>query len=130
MSDLSGTSKEPLPKIKDRKFVEIDRDSFNEVLNATRPEVTAVVDNKLTGSGQIAVTLKIRHMDDFRPERIVEQVEPLNKLLRARERLNDLLAKLEGNDELAAALQRASASEEHLKQIKEESEKLAKPAEG
>lgn len=130
MSDLSGTSKEPLPKVKDRKFVEIDRDNFNEVLNATRPEVTAVVDNKLQGSGQIAVTLKIRHMDDFRPERIVEQVEPLNKLLRARERLNDLLAKLEGNDELAAALQRASASEENLKQIKEESAKLPKPVEG
>lgn len=130
MSDLSGTSKEPLPKVKDRKFVEIDRDNFNEVLKAAKPEVTATVDNKLAGKGQLAVTLKIRHMDDFRPEKIVEQVDPLRKLLRARERLNDLLAKLEGNDELDAALKKAAASEDQLKKIKEESEKLAKPAEG
>lgn len=130
MSDLSGTSKEPLPKVKDRKFIEIDRDNFNDVLNATRPEVTAIVDNKLTGKGSLAVTLKIRHMDDLRPERIVEQVDPLRKLLRARERLNDLLAKLEGNDDLDAALRRTAADEEQLKKIKEESEKLSAPEKG
>lgn len=116
MSDLSGTSKEPLPKVKDRKFVEIDRDNFNDVLASAKPEVTAIVDNKLTGSGKLAVTLKIRHMDDFRPERIVEQVEPLRKLLAARTRLNDLLSKLEGNDDLDAALKREA---EQLKKIKE-----------
>jgi type VI secretion system protein ImpB len=130
MTDLSGTSKEPLPKVKDRKFIEIDRDNFNEVLKATKPEVTATVDNKLTGKGQISVTLKIRNMEDFRPEQIVEQVDPLRKLLRARQRLNDLLAKLEGNDELDAALKKAAASEDQLKKIKEESEKLSKPTEG
>lgn len=125
MSDLSGTSKEALPKVKDRKFVEIDRDNFNDVLASAKPEAQVVVDNKITGSGKLPVTLKIRHMDDFRPERIVEQVEPLRKLLAARTRLNDLLSKLEGNDNLEAALKREA---EQLKKIKESSEK--KPAEG
>jgi len=118
MSDLSGSSQAPLPKLKDRKFVEIDRDNLNDVLAATKPEVTCLVDNKLTGEGKLKVTLEFKHMDDFRPERIVDRVEPLAKLLRARERLNDLLAKLEGNDELNAALKRVGKSEEQLKAIK------------
>jgi type VI secretion system protein ImpB len=125
MSDLSGTfKKDPPVKVKDRKFVEIDRDNFNEVLASATPEATTTVKNKLTGKGDLSVTLKIRHMDDFRPERIVEQVDPLRKLLRARERLNDLLAKLEGNDGLDAALRKEA---ENLKKVKEATDK---PAEG
>lgn len=122
MSDLSGTSQTPLPKLKDRKFVEIDRDSLNDVLAAIKPEVTCLVDNKLTGDGKLKVSLEFKHMDDFRPERIVERVEPLQKLLRAREKLNDLLAKLEGNDELNAALKRVGKDEAQLKAIKAEAE--------
>jgi len=122
MSDLSGTSQTPLPKLKDRKFVEIDRDSLNDVLAAIKPEVTCLVDNKLTGDGKLKVSLEFKHMDDFRPERIVERVEPLQKLLRAREKLNDLLAKLEGNDELNAALKRVGKDEAQLKAIKAEVE--------
>lgn len=123
MSDLSGTSDAPRPKLKDRKFVEVDRDSFNDVLKATRPEVTCLVDNKLTGEGKLKVSLAFEHIDDFRPERIVENVEPLRKLLRARERLNDLLAKLEGNDSLNNSLKRLTASPEQLKAIKAEVDK-------
>lgn len=125
MSDLSGTPQAPLPKLKDRKFVEIDRDNLNDVLAAINPEVTCLVENKLTGEGKLKVTLEFKHMEDFRPERIVERVEPLRKLLRARERLNDLLAKLEGNDELNGALKRVGKSEEQLKAIKAEMEKQA-----
>jgi type VI secretion system protein ImpB len=133
MTDLSGTKTEPaLPKVKERKFVEIDRDNFNEVLSSITPEAKSVVKNKLTGKGELSLTLKIRHMDDFRPERIVEQVEPLRKLLRARERLNDLLAKLEGNDNLDAALKKEA---ENLKKVKAATDKPAdggtdRPAEG
>jgi type VI secretion system protein ImpB len=118
MSDLSGTSQAPMPKLKDRKFIEIDRDNLNDVLTAIKPEVTCLVENKLTGEGKLKVTLEFKHMDDFRPEAIVERVEPLAKLL-----LNDLLAKLEGNDELNAALKRVGKSEEQLKAIKTEAEK-------
>ena len=69
------------------------------------------------------MVLEFKHMDDFRPEQIVERVEPLAKLLRARERLNDLLAKLEGNDELNGALKRVGKSEDQLKAIKAEVDK-------
>src|SRR6185503_2608480 len=118
MADLSGTSEAPLPKLKDRKFVEIDRDNFNDVLKSIKPEVTATVDDKLTGQGKLKVSLQFVEMDDFRPERIVDHVEPLKKLLEARQRLNDLLAKLEGNDELNGALKRVVGSDAELKAIK------------
>lgn len=121
LTDLSGTSEAPRPKLKDRKLVEIDRDNFNEVLQATRPEVTCLVDNKLTDDGgKLKVTVSIAHMDDFRPERIVEQVEPLRQLLRAREKLNDLLAKLEGNDDLSAMLQELIEDTAKLQTLKQE----------
>jgi type VI secretion system protein ImpB len=123
LSDLSGTSEAPRPKLKDRKFVEIDRDNFNEVLAATRPEVTCLVDNKLTDDGgKLKVNLSFSHIDDFRPEQIVERVEPLRQLLRARERLNDLLAKLEGNDELSAMLKQVVEDTEKLQALKRELE--------
>jgi type VI secretion system protein ImpB len=118
LSDLSGQSQTPQPKVKDRKFVEIDRDNFNDVIASTKPEVAALVDNKLTGDGKLKVSLAFSHIDDFRPERIVERVEPLRQLLRARERLNDLLGKLEGNDELSAALKQIVENTEALQKIK------------
>ncbi|WP_437833887.1 type VI secretion system contractile sheath small subunit [Sorangium sp. So ce1153] len=124
MSDLSGTSEAPRPKLKDRKFVEIDRDNFNEVLSAVAPEVTCLVDNKLTSDGgKLKLNLSFSSMDDFRPEQIVEQVEPLRALLRARERLNDLLAKLEGNDDLSELLKQVVEDTTKLQALKQELEK-------
>ncbi|HSN98847.1 MAG TPA: type VI secretion system contractile sheath small subunit [Candidatus Nanopelagicales bacterium] len=124
MSDLSGTSQAPRPKLKDRKFVEIDRDNFNEVMGATKPEVTCVVEDKISGKGgNLKVDLAFSHIDDFRPERIVERVEPLRELLRARERLNDLLAKLEGNDDLSSILKQVVDDTTKLQKLKDELEK-------
>ncbi|WP_437530579.1 type VI secretion system contractile sheath small subunit [Sorangium sp. So ce726] len=124
MTDLSGTSEAPRPKLKDRKFVEIDRDNFNEVLAAVAPEATCLVDNKLTDEGgKLKVSLSFKSMDDFRPEQLVEQVEPLRALLRARERLNDLLAKLEGNDDLSGMLKRVVEDTKKLETLKQELEK-------
>ena len=120
MSDLSGTSQAPRLKVKDRKFVEIDHDNFGDVLASIKPEVTCLVDNKLSGEGKLKVQINFASMDDFRPERIVEQVEPMRKLLRARERLNDLLGKLEGNDELNAILKTVGGDPGSLTKLQDE----------
>jgi len=120
LGDFSGKPSEPLPKLKDRKFVEIDRDNFNKVLEGMKPRVAYRVDNKLTDEGgQLAVDLTFKSMDDFHPERVAEQIEPLRKLVEARRRLSDLLTKLDGNDKLEELLQDVISSTDALKKVGE-----------
>ena len=119
LADLSGKPEEALPKLKDRKFVEIDRDNFNDILQSITPRMTAQVDNKLSkDGGKMNVELKFRHMDDFSPLNIVKQVEALRKLFESRQKLNDLLAKLDGNDTLDGMLQTVTGNPDELKQLK------------
>ncbi|MGE5238553.1 MAG: type VI secretion system contractile sheath small subunit [Chloroflexota bacterium] len=121
LADLSGKPEEPLPRLKDRKFVEIDRDNFDNVLQGMRPRLAFKVDNKLTGEDtRIGVDLKFKSIDDFHPERVVEQVEPLRKLLDARTRLSNLLSKLDGNDRLDELLQNVLSNTETLQKLGQE----------
>ncbi len=116
LADLSGKPEEPLPKLKDRKFVEIDRDNFNQVLEGMKPRLAFRVDNKLGGKedSQIAVELKFKSLDDFHPEQVAQQVDPLRKLIEARRRLAELRNKLDGNDKLDELLQDVISSTETL----------------
>jgi type VI secretion system protein ImpB len=121
LADLSGKPSQPLPKLKDRKFVEIDRDNFNTVLAASTPRLAYQVPNKLTKAGGfVNAELKFSNMEDFEPQNLVKQVPALKKLLEARGKLNDLLGKLDGNDDLDAKLQEIVANTESLKKIKTE----------
>lgn len=122
LADLSGKPAEPLPKVKDRKFVEIDRDNFNRVLEGMKPRLAFKVDNKLGGKEdtQIAVELKFKSLDDFHPEQVAEQVEPLRKLMEARRRLSELRNKLDGNDKLDELLQDVISSTEALTKLGKE----------
>jgi type VI secretion system protein ImpB len=121
LADLSGKPDDPLPKVKDRKFVEIDRDNFNQVLAGMKPRLAYRVDNKLTDDdSKIAVELRFKSLDDFHPERVAEQVTPMRKLVEARKRLSDLLAKLDGNDKLDELLQDVLASTDSIEKLGKE----------
>jgi type VI secretion system protein ImpB len=121
LSDLSGKPDEPLPKVKDRKFVEIDRDNFNQVLAGMKPRLAYRVDNKLTNDdSKMAVELRFKSLDDFHPERVAEQVTPVRKLVEARKRLSDLLAKLDGNDKLDELLQNVLGNTESIEKLGKE----------
>lgn len=121
LGDLSGKPDEPLPRLKDRKFVEIDRDNFNKVLEGMKPRLAYRVDNKLSDDDtKLAVELRFKTMDDFHPERVAAQVEPLRKMVEARQKLSDLLNKLDGNDKLDELLQGVIASTESLQQVGKE----------
>jgi len=122
LADLSGKPAEPLAKLKDRKFVEIDRDNFNRVLDGMKPRVAFKVDNKLGGKddSQIGVELKFKSMDDFHPEQVAQQVDPLRKLIDARKRLSELRNKLDGNDKLDELLQDVLSSTESLTKLGKE----------
>jgi len=118
LADLSGKPDEPLPKLKDRKFVEIDRDNFNNVLAAMKPRVAFKVDNKLAEDDtKLAVDLRFKSLDDFHPERVANQVDPLRKLVEARGRLSDLLNKLDGNDKLDELLQQVITNSDSLQKL-------------
>lgn len=105
LGDFSGKPEEPLPKVKDRKFIEIDRDNFDKVLSGMKPRLSYGVENKLTGDGgKLAVDLRFNSLEDFEPDRVVQQVEPLRKLVEARRRLSDLVSKMDGNDKLEGLL--------------------------
>jgi type VI secretion system protein ImpB len=121
LSDLSGKPVEALPKVKDRKFVEIDRDNFNDVLASIAPRVAFRVDNKLSDDdSKLSVELQFKNIDDFNPAEVVKQIEPLRKLFEARQRLMDLLAKLDGNDKLDALLREIAENPESQKSLKDQ----------
>jgi type VI secretion system protein ImpB len=105
MSDLSGQPKEKLAKFKERKFVDIDRDNFDEVLKSMKPRLAMRVDNTLADDGsELSVELNFEKLGDFTPEGVVKQVEPLSKLQDVRNQLKDLLGRMEGNDRLEELL--------------------------
>jgi type VI secretion system protein ImpB len=113
IADLSGKPTDPLPPVKDRKFVFIDRDTFNDVMSAIGPRIAIRVPNRLgAGADQLNVELKFKSMDDFNPVKVIEQVPALRKLFEGRRRLRDLLTKLDGNDELDLLLTQVVESTE------------------
>jgi type VI secretion system protein ImpB len=119
LSDLAGKQETPMLPIKARKFVEIDRDNFNDVMASIAPRLAFAVGNKLKDDdSKMNVELRFRKIDDLRPEAVVQQVDTLRKLFDARQRLNDLLAKLDGNDDLDVLLQDIAANTDSQQQIK------------
>ncbi len=96
MADLAGKSKDPLPSINDRNFLEIDIDNFDERMKSIQPRAAFTVPNTLNGEGILAVDLTFENMHDFSPDAIAENVEPLAKLLEARTQLNNLLTYMDG----------------------------------
>lgn len=118
LADLSGDAAANLPAMKERKFDEIDRDNINERLKAAAPEVSMRVNNTLAGDGsQIGVKLKFESMDDFSPAAVAQQVEPLKKLLQERERLNEVLAKMESNQKLEDILSQVMSNTEKVQAL-------------
>lgn len=133
MADLSGDRdpEKAVKPVKDRKFVEIDRDNFNSVMVDADPRIATQVPNKLDGTNttQLNVVVHFKSMDDFGPLNVIQQVEPMRILYEARTRLNDLLAKLDGNDDLESMLQNILSNAEARDAVKKDIDS-AKPAGG
>jgi len=105
-ADLSGQPKEANKPLKQRKFTPIDRDNFNDVMMRAAPRVTFRVPNKVGDKPDelLNVELKFNKMEDFEPAKVAEQVPVLNELLQMRQKLTELLGKMEGNDALEKLL--------------------------
>ncbi len=121
MGSFSGQSEQPLPKLKDRKFVNVDRDNFDDVMRGMAPRVAMQVENRLARDGsRLGVELNFNGIDDFSPDNLVQQIDPLRQLLEARNKLSDLRNKLAGNDRLEDLLQDVLNSTEKLTALQRE----------
>src|SRR5215831_15443375 len=123
LGDFTGQPEQPLPKLKDRKFVDINPDNFDSVLEAMNPHLSFAVENKLSEDAdapQLKVDLHFKSMDDFGPENVARQVKPLRELLDLRTRLSDLRGSLQGNDKLDELLLEAVGNTEKLNRLKAE----------
>jgi type VI secretion system protein ImpB len=121
IGDFSGDPTEKLKPLKDRKFIQIDRDNINDVMKRMTPGLNIRVENKLAGDGsEMAVQLKFNSMDDFDPANVAKQIEPLRKLLETRDKLRDLLSKVDRSDDLENVLEQVLKNTDDLKKISAE----------
>lgn len=121
LADLSGQPDKPMLTVKDRNFVEIDRDNFDKVLAKMEPRLAFKVDNKLSNDDtKLGVELRFSNMEDFEPQNVVEQVEPLRKLIELRRKLSNLRSSLYGNDKLEKMLQGILNDDQELNKLRSE----------
>jgi type VI secretion system protein ImpB len=118
VADLAAQSNVEQPRLKERKFVSIDRDNIDDVMKGLAPRAAFQVDNKLDDrDGKFAVDLTFTSMESFSPDAVVEQIEPLKQLLEARTRLADLRNKMAGNDKLEDLLADVLGNTEKLTRL-------------
>jgi type VI secretion system protein ImpB len=118
MGDFSGDPTQPLRPLNERKFIQIDRDNFNEVMARMTPGLNLRVDNKLTDDGsQMAVSLKFDSLENFEPVRVAEQVPALKALLETRSKLRDLMSKVDRSEQLESLLEQILTNENELKSL-------------
>jgi type VI secretion system protein ImpB len=123
LGDFTGQPTEPLPRMKDRKFVEVTPDNFDSVLANMKPHLSYSVENKLSedpDAGNIKVDLNFKSLDDFAPEAVARQVGPLRELLELRDRLTDLRGSMQGNDKLEEMLRDSVTDKDKLAKLRSE----------
>jgi type VI secretion system protein ImpB len=118
MGDFSGNPSEPLRPLSERKFVQIDRDNFDDVMARIAPELNIRVENTLAGDGsEMAVQLKFKSMSDFEPGQVVQQVPALKKLLDTRNQLRDLMTKVDRSTDLENLLEKVLQNKQELEKL-------------
>jgi type VI secretion system protein ImpB len=133
LGDFTGQPEQALPRLKDRKFVEVTPDNFDTVLQGMAPHLSYSVDNKLSddpNAGQVKVDLRFKSLEDFEPEQVAKQVKPLKDLLDLRTKLADLRGTLQGNDQLDEVLMEAVTDTDKAAKLRAELGLPAKPEGG
>ncbi len=121
LGDFSGDPTSPLRPLADRKFIQIDRDNFNDVMAGMTPGLKMKVENKLSEEGgEMGVELKFNSLEDFDPARVAEQVPALRALLETRSKLRDLMSKADRSEELEGLLEQVLKNEGELKSLQEQ----------
>lgn len=123
LADLSGMPENPLPKMKNRKFVEIDRDNFKEVMAVINPRLVIRIPNRLSDDNpEISVELRFKDLSDFEPQNLAKNIPALAELYRKRTNLKNLITKMDGNDPLEVLLTQIMQNSDNLQKLKKELE--------
>lgn len=133
MGDFTGQPSEPLPRLKDRRFVDVNPDNFDSVLESMRPHLAFAVENKLSeepDAPQLKVDLNFKSLEDFEPEQVARQIRPLRELLDLRTKLSDLRGTLQTNEKLDQVLLEAVSDTEKLSKLRSELGMDTKPEGG
>lgn len=121
MGDFSGNNNTDPKPLKDRRFIQIDRDNFDDVMRRMSPKLSMKVANKLSDDdSEMAVELEFNRMEDFEPSAVVNQVEPLRELMETRNKLRDLMTKVDRSEELEGLLERVLNNSEDLNNLNSE----------
>jgi type VI secretion system protein ImpB len=123
LGDFTGMPEQPLPRLRDRAFIEINPDNFDAVLEGMKPHLAFTVENRLAGrrgAPPLKVDLHFKALEDFEPLNVANQVKPLRELIDLRIKLNDLLGRLQGNDRLEELLTDAITDPDKLKKLESE----------
>ena len=121
MGDYSGDNNDTKKPLKDRSFVQMDRDNFTEAMGKIAPKLNLSVENTLSEEGgDMAVDLAFNSLEDFEPHRVIDQVEPLKKLMETRNKLRDLMGKVDRSEELESLVENLLQSNDSLAKLSEE----------
>ncbi len=121
LGDFSGDNTEGKKSLKERKFVNIDRDNFDQVMGKINPKLNMKVENTLTDDdSEMSVELDFNAIEDFEPQNLVNQIEPLKQLLAARGKLRDLMSKADRSEELEGVLEEILQNADKVASISEE----------
>lgn len=121
MGDFSAASEVEKTKLKDKKFINVDLENIDEVMESLAPRASFQVENTISGEGgRMGIDLTFTAMEDFRPESIVQQVDPLRKLVEAREKLTDLRNKISNSEKLEDLLDEVLKNTEQVRQLSKE----------
>jgi len=123
MGDFTGQPTGDVKRLKDRRFVDVNPDNFDAVLEEMRPHLAFSVENKLSedpNAGDLKVDLNFRSLEDFEPEQVARQIRPLRELLELRGKLSDLRGTLQTNEKLDQVLMDAVSNTEKLDKLRSE----------
>jgi type VI secretion system protein ImpB len=123
LGDFAGQPTGEVTRLKDRRFVDVTPDNFDEVLANMKPHLAYSVENKLSddpNAGQLKVDLNFRALEDFEPEQVARQIRPLRELLDLRGKLNDLRGTLQTNEKLDQVLMEAVSNTDQLEKLRSE----------
>ncbi|QUM84098.1 MULTISPECIES: type VI secretion system contractile sheath small subunit [unclassified Moritella] len=107
--------------LEEREFTGVDKDNFDAVMGQISPSLSYKVDNKLANDdSQFEVNLKLNSMNDFHPERLVQQIDPLKQLVETRNQLKELLSKADRSRDLERLLKEVLQSTDSIQHLAEE----------